>query len=261
MDNGLIRLFIFLGLLILFAGIESVRPFRKYPYSRVLHWRSNLGLVVINNLIMRLILPVGAAGIALWAANRDLGLFARIRLPEVLEIGIGVLFLDFTVWGQHVIFHKQPLLKRLHQVHHADLFFDVTTGIRFHPLEIMISILVRLLFITALGLSVKTVVIFEILLNSTAMFNHSNFALPAPIDSVVRRILVTPDMHRVHHSVIKTESNSNYGFCLPWWDFLFRTYCRETANPDGLEIGLSQYPEEQNTFSILRILIMPFQRR
>ncbi len=260
-DPGLLRIIIFFGLLLLYGAIETFRPYRTFPYSRLLHWRTNLSLAVINNILIKLILPIGASGVALWAHNESLGLFPIFNMPKSIEIVIGVLLLDFVIWGQHVIFHKVPLLQRLHQVHHADLYFDVTTGIRFHPLEMVLSVVVKLSAILAFGLSVQTVVLFEILLNATAMFNHSNFSLPARLDRLIRLVLVTPDMHRVHHSVIKKESNSNYGFSIPWWDYLFGTYCRETANPNGLEIGLKLYPLEQTTFSIIRILKMPFQTK
>lgn len=204
-------------------------------------WRANLALVALNTLILRLLFPTAAVGAAALADGRGWGLLALVDLPAWAVAALSVVALDLAVYLQHVVFHAVPTLWRLHLVHHADLDFDVTTGLRFHPIEIILSMLYKITIVVALGAPVLGVLVFEVLLNATSMFNHGNVRMPSVLDRALRSVLVTPDMHRVHHSVLRDEANSNFGFCLPWWDQLLGTYrAQPRAGHDGMVIGVGQ---------------------
>ena len=208
---------------------------------------------------MRIIFPTTAVGVALVAESKGWGLFHVMALPAWAAVVLGVILLDLAIYLQHVLVHAVPALWRLHRMHHADLEFDVTTGARFHPFEILLSMVLKLMVITALGVPAVAVLVFEVLLNATAMFNHSNVRIPTRFDRVLRLIVVTPDMHRIHHSVVPKETNSNFGFNLPWWDRLFGTYRAEpSAGQMGMTIGLDQFrdPAEQR---LDRMLTQPFR--
>jgi sterol desaturase/sphingolipid hydroxylase (fatty acid hydroxylase superfamily) len=227
--------------------------------GRASRWPSNLGILVADVLVVRLLLPTAAAGVALVAAERGFGLFHVIGLPFWLAAPIGFLALDLVIYGQHVMFHHVPWLWRLHRMHHADLDIDVTTGVRFHPVEILLSLVIKIATVALLGIPAAAVVCFEVVLNATSMFNHANASLPRWLDRVARLILVTPDMHRVHHSVLRQETDSNFGFNLPWWDRLFGTYRPEPrAGHDGMTIGLPVF-REPGELRLDRLLTQPFR--
>ena len=248
-NEALIRLAAFLGLFALFVAAESLWPRRTRSLSRARRWPTNLGIVVIDQVVVRLMalaLPLLAVGAALDAADKGWGLFNLTGWPAWVEVIAAILILDLAIWFQHLVFHKVPLLWRLHRVHHADRDFDVTTALRFHPIEIAASMLIKIGVVYLIGASALAVILFEIILNGTAMFNHANMRLPLGLDRAVRLVLVTPDMHRVHHSTLRNEHDSNYGFALSIWDRIFRTY---TAQPegghDGMTIGLDRWQDER----------------
>lgn len=227
-----------------FAGMgvwERLAPRRGLRAPRRSRWTANLGLVALNTLVLRLLFPAAAVGAAALAADRGWGLLTLVALPAGVAAALSVVALDLAVYLQHVVFHAIPTLWRLHQVHHADLDFDVTTGLRFHPIEIVLSMLYKITIVVALGAPVVGVLVFEVLLNATSMFNHGNVRMPARLDRVLRAVLVTPDMHRVHHSVLRYEANSNFGFCLSWWDRLLATYrAQPREGHEGMTIGTQQ---------------------
>lgn len=238
----LIRLSVFFGLFLVLAGIEALAPRRSLSWSKSRRWMTNWGLSVLNTLTLRALavaLPLLAVGAASDAQSNGWGLFNILNLPVAIEFILAILILDFAIWLQHLITHKIPLLWRLHRVHHADPDFDVTTAIRFHPVEIALSMGLKIGLIYLLGPAALAVLVFEILLNGTALFNHANIHLPATLDRLIRLVLVTPDMHRVHHSVHRDEHDSNYGFALSIWDRALGTYIAQPrAGHDKMTIGL-----------------------
>lgn len=237
-----IRLAAFAGVLAAVALWEALRPKRPRLFSRWRRWPSNLAIVALNSAVARALLPLTAVALATLGQQRGWGLLNNVGLDGALKIVIAVVALDLVIYFQHVLFHAAPALWRLHRMHHADLDFDVTTGARFHPGEIILSAGLKLAAIAALGASPLAVLIFEVLLNATAMFNHANAGLPKGVDRVLRWIVVTPDMHRVHHSILPQETNSNFGFNLPWWDRLFGTYRAAPAmGHEGMTIGLTEF--------------------
>jgi sterol desaturase/sphingolipid hydroxylase (fatty acid hydroxylase superfamily) len=254
-----IRLGFFFGVFALMATWEALAPRRALTVSKAVRWANNLGLVFLNSLLLRLILPAAAVGVAAFAREQGWGIFNYYEVAPVIAVVVSVVAMDFVIYLQHVLVHAVPALWRLHRVHHADLDFDVTTGARFHPLEIILSMLIKLATIVVLGPPVLAVVIFEVLLNATAMFNHSNVRLPLGIDRVLRWIVVTPDMHRVHHSVEDDEANSNFGFNLPWWDRLFGTYRDQPrAGHEGMTIGIHTYRDPKLVSWLNGMLWLPF---
>jgi len=254
-----LRLGVFLSVFGALAFWEWAAPARIPRLSRARRWRANLGLAVLNTVLLRVALPGSALVFAAFAADAGWGWLNRVELPAWLAVLAGAVLLDLVIYFQHVLFHSVPVLARLHAVHHADADFDLTTGIRFHPLEILLSTLIKFAAIAALGAPVLAVLIFEVLLNATAMFNHANVSLPAWLEPWVRRVLVTPDMHRTHHSVIEAERNSNYGFCLSVWDRLLGSY---THAPRGeLDIGLPAWRDPGSIATLAGVLRMPFTRQ
>jgi len=254
-----IRTGIFVGVLLAIALWEAAAPCRPRSFSRWRRWPSNLAVVALNSLLVRLVFPMAAVGLAAFAQQRDWGLFNAVDLPAVAAIILTVIVLDFVIYLQHVMFHAVPVLWRLHRMHHADLDFDVTTGARFHPIEILLSMGLKMVVISALGAPPIAVIIFEVLLNGTAMFNHGNIHIPDAIDKVLRWFVVTPDMHRVHHSDLPTETNSNFGFNLPWWDRLCGTYRDQPKHGHtGMTIGISQF-REPGELRLDRMLVQPFR--
>ena len=257
-----VRLACFMGVLFLMAGWELMAPRRRPTMPRPVRWFSNLGLVVLDNLAVRLLVPAGAVGAAVLAEERGWGLLHNLPLPGWLAVVLTVVALDFVIYLQHVLFHAVPLLWRLHMVHHADLDFDVTTGVRFHTLEILLSLGIKLATVVLLGAPAVAVLIFEVLLNATSMFNHGNVRLPTGIDRLLRLVVVTPEMHRVHHSVHARETNSNFGFNLPWWDYLFGTYKPQPADGhEGMTIGLEHFRDERKVERLHWMLLLPFVGR
>jgi sterol desaturase/sphingolipid hydroxylase (fatty acid hydroxylase superfamily) len=253
-----IRLGFFLGVLLIMFFWERFAPRRLLATPKITRWVSNLGLVLIDAITVRLVFPTALAGIALIARQRGWGLFNQFELPFFLKIIFSILILDFVIYLQHVMFHVIPLLWRVHMVHHTDMDIDVTTGVRFHPIEIILSMGIKMIMIILTGAPSLAVLIFEILLNGTSMFNHGNVRYSQHIDSLLRLLVVTPEMHRVHHSTIRWESNSNLGFNFPWWDRLFGTYRPQPAKGHvEMTLGLDQYKEPQK-LTLPWLIILPF---
>ncbi len=237
-----LRLSAFLGVFALMALAEALAPRRRRDFSRLQRWPANLGIVVIDTLLLRLAFPTAAVGVAMIAAARGFGVLHWLHVPPVAAFVIALLVLDLAIYAQHVLFHAVPVLWRLHRMHHADLDFDVTTALRFHPVEILLSMALKIALVAALGAPAAAVLVFEVVLNAAAMFNHANARLPLWLDAALRLVLVTPDMHRVHHSTRIEETNSNFGFNLPWWDRLFGTYrAAPRAGQEGMTIGLEAF--------------------
>jgi len=259
-NEGTWRLSAFIILLLILPLWEVFFPRRKKHSNFETRRFHNLLLVIIDTVLVRLLMPLLPVAAAIYATTNQLGLFNQIEIPIILSLLLSVVILDLVIYFQHRLFHKIPLLWRLHRVHHTDVAFDFTTALRFHPIEIMLSILVKILIIFILGAPAIAVIAFEILLSSSALFNHSNIQIPLSIDKVLRLLIVTPDMHRVHHSVHQHETDSNFGFNIPWWDRLFKTY---TAQPkDGhndMLIGIETF-RETNDSRIDKLLIQPFKR-
>ncbi len=258
-NEPLIRLFAFAAFFAVMAAWEIVAPRREQKLGRGTHWPSNIGIVVLDTVLIRLVFPTTAVRLALVAEAQGWGLFHALALPGWASVLIGVLALDLAIYLQHVLFHAVPALWRLHLMHHADLEFDVTTGARFHPIEILLSMGIKLGVVAALGAPAVAVLMFEVLLNATAMFNHSNVRMPARLDRVLRWIVVTPDMHRVHHCIVARETNSNFGFNSPWWDRLFGTYRDQpAAGQEAMSIGIEQFRESAEQ-RLDRMLTQPFR--
>jgi sterol desaturase/sphingolipid hydroxylase (fatty acid hydroxylase superfamily) len=254
-----IRLGCFAGVLLLMLLWEALAPRRPLTVSRPMRWSSNLGLTALNTLAVRFLVPLGAAGLAVLAQERGWGALNNLPVPVWLSVVLAVVALDLAIYLQHVMFHAVPILWRLHMVHHADLDFDGTTGVRFHTIEILLSSGIKMGAVVLLGAPALAVVVFEVLLNATSVFNHGNVQLPAWLDRALRLVLVTPEMHRVHHSVIPAETNSNFGFSLPWWDYLFGTYrAQPAAGHEGMTIGLSQFRDEKQADRLPGMLALPF---
>lgn len=252
-----IRLAIFLGVLAAMALWEVAAPRRRLEIPRVIRWTNNLALVVVDTIILRLSFPILAVGLAVMAEDRGWGLFNNVDAPAWVAVIASMLLLDLAIYLQHVMFHAVPGLWRLHRMHHADLDFDATTGLRFHPVEILISMGIKLAAVAALGPPAVAVLLFEVILNATALFNHANINLPRPVDRVLRLFVVTPDMHRVHHSNDPRETNSNYGFNLPWWDRLLGTYIAQPAmGHEGMEIGIEQFRTRRDLW-LDQMLVQP----
>ncbi len=259
-NEAWIRLSFFAGGFALIALWEAALPRRGRRYARRERWPANLGIVVLNTLVLRVFFPTAAVGAALLVEAQGGGFLGFISLPYWLAIGLSVALLDFAIYLQHVMFHAVPVLWRLHRMHHADRDFDVTTGARFHPIEILFSMVIKLGVVLALGPPAVAVLIFEVLLNLTAMFNHGNIRLPLALDAGLRWLLVTPDMHRVHHSQEIDEANSNFGFNLPWWDRLMGTYrAQPRAGHTEMEIGLAQLAEPALCNRLVGLLSIPFR--
>ncbi len=256
----LIRVSAFLGVLSVMVSWEVLIPRRRLTTSKVRRWLANLCVVVIDVVIIRLLFAAGAVGAALLATEQNWGLLNHMAWPIWIEAILAVIALDFTLYLQHVMFHAVPVFWRFHMMHHADLDCDVTTGLRFHPMEVTLSMLIKFAAIAVLGPSPQAVLAFEVLLNATSMFNHSNVRMPAAVDRALRWLIVTPDMHRVHHSILFKETNTNFGFNLPWWDRLLGTY---RPQPEGgheaMTLGLKQFRDPAR-LTLMGILLLPFTR-
>ena len=255
-NEPFIRLTAFFGIFIAVAIWEFWSPRRHLATSKASRWFSNISITLIGTAIVRSLFPVLAVAFA--ANETSLGILNKIHLPTALNVFIGVLALDLIIYGQHVLFHSVPLFWRLHMMHHADLDIDVTTGLRFHPIEVMLSMCIKIAAVIVIGPPVLAVILFEILLNGTSMFNHGNIRMPLNVDRLLRLAVVTPDMHRVHHSVIIKETNSNFGFNFSLWDRVFGTYRDQpAAGHDNMAIGLSQFRDEKK-LSLPWLLALPF---
>jgi sterol desaturase/sphingolipid hydroxylase (fatty acid hydroxylase superfamily) len=257
-SEPVIRIACFAGVFAAMVVWELLAPRRKLATRKPWRWASNLGLVFLNSLLLRLIAPLGAVGVALATERLGWGLFNAVTVPPWVAIVASVVLLDFAIYLQHVMFHAVPLFWRLHMVHHADLDIDVTTGVRFHTVEILLSFGIKSATILLLGPPAVAVIIFEVLLNATSMFNHSNVRMPLWVDRVLRWLVVTPDMHRVHHSWYRQETNSNFGFNHPWWDRLMGTYRDQpTDGHTGMTIGLMELRDERQVDRLHRMLWLP----
>ena len=257
-----IRLSFFLGVFAVMAIWELLAPRRALTVTKAVRWANNLGLVFLNSFILRLLFPAAAVGMAAFTSEQGWGIFNYYQTPFVVAVVVSVIAMDFIIYLQHVMVHAVPMLWRFHRVHHADPDFDVTTGARFHPIEIILSMLIKFATIAVLGPPVLAVVIFEVLLNATAMFNHSNVRLNITLDKILRLFVVTPDMHRVHHSVEDDEANSNFGFNLPWWDRLFGTYRDQPrAGHKNMIIGIHTYNDPKLVSWLHGMLWLPFVGR
>jgi sterol desaturase/sphingolipid hydroxylase (fatty acid hydroxylase superfamily) len=255
-----VRLAAFAGIFAAMALLERAAPRRVLSLSRGVRWSNNLAVVLFNSLLVRLIFPASAVGAAWVAAERGWGLFNQVDMPAVVEVAVAVLLLDLLIYGQHVAFHKVPLLWRLHRMHHMDLDVDVTTGSRFHPVEILASMAIKVAAVAALGAAPLAVLLFEVILNGLAMFNHANVRLPDRLDRALRRLVVTPDMHRVHHSIRWHELDSNFGFNLSLWDRLFRTYRAQPQDGHtGMVIGVEGFRAPADQW-LHRMLWSPLRR-
>ncbi len=256
-NEPLIRIAFFLAILTAMAAWEVAAPRRRQEVPRIVRWTNNLGLVVLDTILVRLSFPLLAVGFALMAETRGWGLLNVSSVPLWLAVIVSCLALDLAIYLQHVLFHAVPALWRLHRMHHADLEFDVTTGLRFHPVEILLSMGIKLAVIAALGPPAIAVLIFEVLLNASSMFNHSNINIPRRVDQMLRWFVVTPDMHRVHHSIHPSETNSNFGFNLPWWDRLLGTYRPQPRDRhEAMTIGIEQFRTRRDLW-LDRMLIQP----
>ncbi|TXD97860.1 sterol desaturase family protein [Psychrobacter frigidicola] len=256
------RLGFFMSILVIMMLIEWRKPARKSPIKSGTRWFANFGLVFASSLIARLAVPIGLTAVALYTQENGIGLFNLIELPSIVVIVLSLILLDILIYWQHRLFHRVPILWRLHRVHHADAHIDTSTGLRFHPLEIVLSILIKLIAVIVLGVPAIAVLIFEIVLNGLALFNHANIRLPPAIEKPARLILMTQILHRIHHSQVVSETNSNYGFSVIWWDKLFGSYKSVAKKTDDqLDIGLIEYPTAKQNASLWRLLIMPFQNK
>ncbi len=254
-----IRLGAFVAILFVMAAWEVLAPRRPQQIGRLRRWPSNLGVVVLDTAIVRLAIPTATVGTAVFAQMHGWGLLHTVAAPAWLIFLASLILLDLTIFLQHVLFHAVPTLWRIHRMHHADLEFDVTTGVRFHPIETLLSMALKIGVVAALGIPPFAGLVFEVVLNATSMFNHGNVVLPARLDRVLRWVLVTPEMHRVHHSVVSAETNSNFGFNLPWWDRLFGTYhAQPQAGHDAMTIGIAQFRDPRE-LRLDRMLLQPFR--
>ncbi len=257
-DNEIfIRLSFFFAIFMLLAVWETAAPRRTLTTSKRNRWTINISITLINTLLVRLIFPMAAVGTAFIAKENSWGIFNILSLNNSIFEVIAILMLDLTIYLQHALFHHAPVFWRIHKIHHTDLDVDITTGTRFHPVEIILSMIIKMIMVVIIGASVFSVIVFEILLNGTSMFNHSNISISPKIDRILRLFVVTPDMHRVHHSVIIRETNSNFGFNFPWWDRIFRTYKDQPeAGHTNMTIGLSNFRDARR-LTLPYILALP----
>jgi sterol desaturase/sphingolipid hydroxylase (fatty acid hydroxylase superfamily) len=258
--ESVLRLSLYLAVLVVVALVEVAVPRRRRILPRLRRWPANLGIVAVSTLLVRLVVPVSGIGMAALAAKHGWGLLnADLALPAWAAIALTVVLLDLVIYFQHVVFHAVPVLWRLHRMHHADLDVDATTGARFHPVEIVLSMVVKIGAVAALGAPALGVLLFEVLLNASSTFNHANLRLPEAADRALRWLIVTPDMHRVHHSIIAAETNSNFGFSLPWWDWLGGTYrAQPAAGHERMTLGIEQF-RDPSELRLDRLLLQPLR--
>lgn len=253
-----VRLGAFVVIFSTMAVMEILRERRELQTSKGQRWATNIGIIVTDSVVLRFVFPMGAIGMGYLAGDLGWGMFNVVSVPFWVAVLASFILLDFVVWLQHVVFHAVPALWKVHMMHHADLDFDVTTGTRFHPIEMVISMGIKAAAILLLGAPVFAILLFEVLLNGTSMFNHANLDIPKPVDRILRLFVVTPDMHRVHHSAKPKETNTNFGFNLPWWDYLFGTYRDQPEQGHhGMTIGLEQIRDPEKN-SYLHLLVLPF---
>ncbi|NRA62935.1 MAG: sterol desaturase family protein [Pseudobacteriovorax sp.] len=261
-NEGTLRLSIFLGCLIIFGVLERRFKFYQFAAKTSQRWITNVGLTIINGFVLRLVFSSAAVGVAHWAYLNEMGLFNLLDISDHLFVIIlCVLLFDLIIYWQHRLFHRIPILWRLHRVHHSDPGFDVTTGFRFHPIEILLSMLIKCFCILMIGPSVTAILLFEIILSSMALFNHGNYSLPLLWEKIVRKFLVTPDMHRIHHSKVNVETDSNFGFNLSLWDRIFGSYTKQAKSGNrGIDIGLEEWVDPAQNSTLLGVILMPFRK-
>jgi sterol desaturase/sphingolipid hydroxylase (fatty acid hydroxylase superfamily) len=254
-----VRVLSYAAVFAIMALWEWYAPRRPLKVGRWPRWKGNFGILVLDILAVRLLVPTAAVGVALVAASKGWGLFHLLALPEWATIPLGFVALDLVIYTQHVVFHYVPVLWRVHRMHHADLDIDVTTGVRFHPFEILLSLAIKMAVIAVIGIPAPAVLIFAVVLNASAMFNHSNVALPRWLEPFARWVIVTPQMHEMHHSALREETDSNFGFNLPWWDRMFGTYRAEpVAGEQGIQIGLPDFHDVAE-LRLDRLITQPFR--
>lgn len=259
-SEATLRLAAFFSVLFILICLEAIYPRRKLELPRVQRWFSNIGIGFFNTLFVKLVFPVAGIGAALLAQQKQWGLLNQLEMPHWLGVILFLLVFDLTIYFQHRLFHAVPILWRLHRMHHTDVDYDVTTGNRFHPVSILLSSIIKFMLVVLMGAAPIAVLIAEVLLNATAMFNHSNLKLPLPLDRILRLFVVTPDMHRIHHSVDETEHNHNFGFNFPWWDRLFGTYQAEPGlGHETMEIGITGFRNKKSA-NFLWLLIQPLMK-
>jgi sterol desaturase/sphingolipid hydroxylase (fatty acid hydroxylase superfamily) len=259
MTETSIRLSVFIFVLVLMMALEYWLPAKQAKVAKSQRWLGNFGLTIVSTFAARLIVPMGLTGIAIYANEQKWGLFNQFNWPVWAVLLLSCLLLDIMIYWQHRLFHRVPLFWRLHKVHHADSHVDASTGLRFHPLEILLSIVIKGIAIMALGVPVLAVIIFEIMLNGFALFNHANIRLPDKVERVARYFLITQVLHRIHHSQVAKETNTNFGFSVSWWDYLFGSYKGESAKGDAdIELGLKEYPKSSQNAAFWSLLKMPF---
>nr|WP_244360287.1 sterol desaturase family protein [Alteromonas sp. K632G] len=249
----------FLGIFALMALLEAWLPARQSSLGRLSRWKGNLSMVVLGALCSRVVLPASLVGVSMWAQNEGIGVFNIVIINNWLAIGLCVLLLDMVIYWQHRLFHKIPLLWRIHKMHHADSHVDTTTGLRFHPIEIVMSLFIKALVVVAFGVPAIAIVIFEVGLNGFALFNHANIRLPQKWDDRLGLFIITQRLHRIHHSQLKDESNTNFGFSVSWWDKIFGSFkSRATRRDEDIAIGQKDYPASNKNAGIVALLKMPF---
>lgn len=264
-NEGAVRLAAFLIIFTTMAIFELVSPRLERPEFigalKSKRWFVNLSMVVLSSVLLRIVFPAAAVGVAVLAEQKGWGLFNMLDIPPVIAFIAAFIILDFIIWLEHVVSHHIPILWRIHRMHHVDTGFDVTTALRFHPLEIVLSMVWKGIIVVLIGAPVLAVLVFEIVLNGAAMFNHSNVKLPSKVDALLRKVIVTPDMHRIHHSVVQKETDSNFGFNFSFWDHIFKTYTAEPkAGQNNMSLGLQEY-REPNTANLVWLLALPFKRK
>lgn len=260
-DSLGLRLGVFLSVFVVMAMIEYYFPARIATIKRNLRWRTNLLVMLFGAILAKVIMPMGLVGIAIWVDTYQLGLMNLVNITPILSIILCIVLLDMLIYWQHRLFHTVPLLWRLHKVHHADSHVDTTSGLRFHPLEMVLSLMVKMVAVILLGAPVIAVVVFEVLLNAFAIFNHANIRLPKRFDHALSFVIMTQRLHRIHHSQYANETNSNYGFSVSWWDKIFNSFTRQAKQPDEtLSVGLKGYPATVVNSRLITVLLMPFKK-
>jgi sterol desaturase/sphingolipid hydroxylase (fatty acid hydroxylase superfamily) len=261
MSDTSLRLGVFFAILLIMLVLESYFPARKSRLTKRVRWLGNFSLLILSSVVARLLVPIGVTGIALYGSTQGIGLFNMVNLPSWLSIALSLLLLDLIIYWQHRLFHLVPILWRVHKVHHADSHIDASTGLRFHPIEIVLSIFLKGLAVVVLGVPALAVIIFEIALNGFSLFNHANIRLPRWLERPLRTILITQELHRIHHSQVVKETNSNFGFSVSWWDRIFASYKSSAQRSDeNLAIGLKTFPANKKNANLFTLLKIPFHQ-
>ncbi len=261
-NEPIIRLSFFVSILLLMSLFEYIIPKKELLLSKFKRWSNNISIIVVNSFLLKFIFASSIITISIYTTENKIGLLNLFEISFFFSVILSIILLDLIIYFQHRLFHKIDFFWKFHKVHHSDMDFDVTTGLRFHPIEIIISMLIKMISVFIIGVPIIAIVIFEIILSSLSMFNHSNIKLPAILDKRLRYFIVTPDMHRIHHSIHNEELNSNYGFNISLWDRIFSSYTNKPKNGyEKMTIGLKEFYDENKTVSILNILSLPFRKK